>query len=154
MKYCLGLFTVCMGLSCSSGQTTGKDMDRKEAETAINDLTENTNITLEIVPQSYSGVPGQIHLLITNHTTSVLEYGAGYQVEKYDPEAEEWQHMDFFDHVAVISIMYMLPAGESGSYAISLFPDQVDYEAGRYRVKKQIYTGEESVELYAEFIIE
>ncbi|MCD8029803.1 MAG: hypothetical protein LUF85_02940 [Bacteroides sp.] len=154
MKHCLGLFIVCMVLSCSSGQTTGKDTDRQEAETAINDRVDNTNITLEIVPQSYSGAPGQIHLFITNHTPSMLEYGAGYQIEKYDPEAEEWQHMDFFDHVAVISIMYMLPAGESASYSISLFPDHVDYKSGRYRVKKQIYTGEESVELYAEFVIE
>ncbi len=54
-----------------------------------------------------------------------------------------------FDQIADLSIMYIWPAGESGSYSPRLFPDQVAYGTGRYRVKKQIYTGEGTLELSA-----
>ncbi len=54
-----------------------------------------------------------------------------------------------FDQIADFFIMYVLPAGESGAYSLSLFPDQVAYGTGRYRVKKQIYTGKGTLELSA-----
>ncbi len=150
------LFILCpffLLMACSH-QVTAPSTSPDAQQRAENREQNEENIQLSITPRSYPAAPQKVELTLTNSTGDTIQFGAGYSVERLDPATGAWEKISFFNSVAVIAIMYMLPAGASQTYDIQLFPNQVSYEPGSYRIRKNIFIGEENREFHAQFELE
>ncbi len=111
-------------------------------------------VIILITPRNYPAAPEKIELKIMNQSDSPIQFGADYQLERFDFEKLQWEEVFFPEGIAFIQIMYELPAGETQTYEVSLFPDQIKYEAGLYRIKKQIFINNGSKEFYSRFLLD
>ncbi|MCC8144316.1 MAG: hypothetical protein LIO97_10830, partial [Tannerellaceae bacterium] len=92
-------------------------------------------VIMLITPRNYPATPEKIELKIMNQSDVPIQFSAGYQIEQFDFEKLKWEEVVFPEGIAFIQVMYELPVGETQTYDIYLYPDQVNYESGLYRVK-------------------
>ncbi len=102
-------------------------------------------VQMQVTPERNGGAPETLQLMVRNNTQEIIQFGAGYSIERR--AGNGWVGVDL-GNFAVIAIMYMLQPGESGEYAINLFTDRVTYPEGEYRVVKQIAVGERDMQAY------
>lgn len=119
----------------------------------VEPITQQTSrtVNMRITPQKYQSAPEKITLSISNNTKETIQFGAYYEVEK--SVNGKWIKQKFSDEIAFIEIMYILEPGKKETYEINLFPDMAKYEAGNYRIRKNILIGEENNPEYAYFSI-
>ena len=121
----------------------------KFIETSNNKATAE-KVVLTVTPKTYTSVPENVTLHISNNATEAIQFGANYGIEKRVGQSWVKQNMD---DIAFISIMYSLDPGNSATYEISLYPDRIKYDAGEYRIHKNVLIGETSEPFYAQFTI-
>jgi len=141
--FCLIILLVSAGSAWTQNLT--------EEEIIENDCK---GVLLTITPFSYPKTPDMVELTLSNQTDNTIQFGAPYTIEKYNPCSEEWEEITFPEGIAFISIMYMLPAGESEVYNTYLYLEQISYDPGLYQIKKQIYSEDKNIECTAQFEIE
>ena len=119
---------------------------------ANKDHSKASGVGMTISPKTYKSVPEKVTLNVSNKSASTIEFGAAYEIEKQ--EKGQWVKREFPEGIAFIEIMYMLDSGKSQTYDISLYPDQIKYKRGKYRVRKYIMSGGERTPYFAEFTID
>ena len=107
-------------------------------------------VVLTVTPKEFATVPENVTLHISNNATETIQFGANYEIEKQ--VGSEWVKQNM-DDIVFIAIMYSLEPGKSATYDISLYPDRIKYDAGEYRIHKNILIGGESKSHYANFIL-
>jgi len=122
------------------------------ASVAPSEHSAQNDVSMEVVPPTYTRIPEKIVLRISNHSTAPIEFGAAYTIEYFDNNA--WKILPFSQEIAFIAIMFTLPPGESNNYEISLYPDLAEYKSGLYRVRKSILRESGNLEITAEFTIQ
>ena len=111
-----------------------------------------SSIGMKVFPERNIGVPDTLVLTIRNNTGGIIQFGASYSIERLS--GKEWTGVDLGNFV-VIAVMYDLQPGDSASYKINLYPKEVSYPAGDYRVVKQVsQAGKDMGPYYASFRID
>lgn len=129
------LGSLALFISCASAK---KATIEKENE-------KQARIEMKVAPERNGGTPETLDLTIKNNTGEVIQFGANYSIQRRSDN--EWIDVDL-DNFAVIAIMYSLQPGESGEYKVNLFPKNVNYTEGEYRIVKQIAIGEKGMHPY------
>lgn len=127
----------------------GKDKNTIKAST--DSQQEDEKIKMSIMPQEYNVAPEKLSLTITNNATESIQFGADYEIDKW--VNGKWVKLNYTDDMMFIAIMHMLEPGKSENYEIHLNPGKNKYEKGKYRIRKNILTGEQSIPFYADFSI-
>lgn len=107
--------------------------------TASVPTAEDTTVEMKVFPERNGGAPDKVDLTITNNSDEVIQFGAGYSVERLVDG--KWVDHEL-GNFPVIMILYSLAPGESETYTVNLFSDRVKYPEGDYRIVRQIAVGE------------
>ena len=151
------IFTTSMlFISCGGKQNKISDdmssIENKEELTIGDSSKSKDGLVLNIEPRAYKTIPEVLAMTITNHTDSLVQFGADYTIEKL--ENDKWVKIQFPDDIAFIAIMYGLESGDTRKYDIYTYSDRLNYTSGRYRIVKSIMLGEERADYFGEFTIE
>ncbi len=150
MKIIFTLLLFAGMISCIN-KSTGKSENKTDNK--VQEIHQQSGIEFKIVPESYENIPGNLNLIITNHTKETAEFGTDYTIERLDAGTQQWEEFGPPEGTAFISIMYILTPGMSENYTISLYPGQLTYTAGTYRIIKNVFIGDSSEKYFAEFTI-
>lgn len=93
-------------------------------------VTDDINISLE--QSSYPIGTTEFTAVLENHGGSVMLYGEGWRVEKYEDGA--WQELETIENSAFVAIGYHLLPGETKKLVISTWFLAKPLETGRYRI--------------------
>jgi beta-lactamase regulating signal transducer with metallopeptidase domain len=89
-----------------------------------------------VQPESpaYPAGTNEIRLIIQNQTSSTLQYGSRYAIEKYDAKSNAWYQVPFVKNAAFNGLLYVLKGQDSASFYIYLNMLQNIPGVGKYRV--------------------
>lgn len=151
-KFVILYFISLLFLAIGCGGLKREYVTQEEHMTPV--IIPDNPVTMTIVSHTYATVPETVDLKIENHTNLMVQFGADYRIERFSMERDRWEVVEFPAGIAFISIMYLLPANETGVYPISLYPQLIQYEPGSYQVVKQIFVEDESQEFSARFVLD
>lgn len=155
--YYISLCFLCM--SCQHANKTNESSINKD--TLINnDTLMNKNISLKVVPNTFEvrhTADIKIVYIVSNQTSSLLQYGTRYKIEKYT--GTRWEAVPFIDNLAFEDILYGLEPTRSQEFKIAIpkILKSNTIDAGLYRIVKEVWPTDrkhKKTTLTAEFTVE
>lgn len=128
----LCLLLICMGCDQKHGDINSMNEDKTIEQQ--NFRPEEINMTM--VQTTYPTPTIMFDVTIKNNTSIKVYTGLDYSIEYYD--GTTWNKLPL-DFTYFLSLITILPQ-ESKDFSIYLYPEQYNYQQGKYRVRKTVQT--------------
>ncbi len=132
-----------------SGRDNKKDMVNSIEQDALQGDTQ-MKVTMISKHDTYPISTKKVGIMITNNTSVEYQTGDAYIVEQFDGSLWKKVSLEFAYHDALITL---LPQ-EARDFDIYLYPEQYDYEPGKYRIRKEVWSKDQKFEVTCEFNLE
>ncbi|MFD2593854.1 immunoglobulin-like domain-containing protein [Sphingobacterium griseoflavum] len=129
-KLIIAIISITLVSSCN--QSKIKDQSGNEQE--VKDTVEKT-VSLSMKPNVFrlSHMPDTVTVVMSNNTDDTIMTGLHYKIENL--AHNEWKEISPKD-IMFNDLGWQLKPTDSGNFEKNLFKDQINYEAGRYRIVK------------------
>jgi len=121
-----------------------------------NSLNVHAEVMMTSVQNTYPSTADKVYLTIKNNTSTAMYAGSNYHIEYFNGS---WNKVPL--NFCATDICFSLPPQGSRDFTIYLFPEQYDYQPGKYRICKTVATDfninepeRRTYDLTADFIIE
>lgn len=136
MKYIItyGLFFLLLFSSSCFRKKETDDLDKDNKQL----ITQKPAFFLSFPTDTFAIDSKVIEGFIHNNTSMDFSFGSYYTLEHYEDSV--WESVPFSKGMAFNAMAYALPANDSIKISINLFPNKKNYQPGKYRVLKTVFS--------------